>query len=161
MKDEVTLAIIASVQTIPFIFHPSSFILFLLLREGFAFFDCLFDRADHIERLLRQIIVLAFHDFTKATNRIFELHILTFQTGELRSYEEWLREEPLQLTRARNDQLVFVRQFIQTENRDDVLKILNAEARASRPVLYCSVPHRLRADPESATTKLKDRPPDK
>ena len=55
----------------------------VLLREGFAFFDRLFDRADHVERLLRKIVVLAFHNLTETTNRIFELHVLTFQAGEL------------------------------------------------------------------------------
>ena len=67
----------------------------VLLREGFAFLYGLFDRADHIERLFRQIVVLTFHNFTETTNRIFELHVLTFQARELRRYEERLREEPL------------------------------------------------------------------
>ena len=67
--------------------------------------------------------MLAFDNFLEAFNRIFEFAVLAFTSGELGRDVERLREEFLNLARARNDQFVFVRQFIETKDRDDVLKI--------------------------------------
>src|SRR5205085_10816836 len=97
--------------------------LFLVL---FARLDRFFDRADHVEGLLWKIIVLAFDDFFEAFDRVFELAVLAFAAGELRRDMERLREKLLNLARARNHQLIFVRQFVQTEDSDDVLKIFVA-----------------------------------
>ena len=57
-------------------------------------------------------------------HRIFDLHILTRDTRETLSYCERLCEEKLDPARACDDQLVFVRQLIDTENRDDFLQIV-------------------------------------
>src|SRR6185436_18341828 len=73
--------------------------------------------------LLRKIVVFAVDQFAESAHGVFELDVLAFKTGELRRDEEGLREEPLDLSRARDRQLVFVRQLVETENRDDVLKI--------------------------------------
>jgi len=70
--------------------------------------------------------VLAVDDFFEAFDRVFQLHILAFTAGKLGSDVERLREELLDLARARNTQLVFIRQFVETENRDDVLQIFVA-----------------------------------
>src|SRR6266478_4058167 len=111
---------ICIVNASSFILHPSSF---ELLRYCRSFLHSLFDCANHVEGLLRQIVVLALNDLAEALDCIFQLYIFAFQAGELRRHKEWLREEPLNLARARNDQLIFVRQFIQTQNRDDVLQV--------------------------------------
>jgi hypothetical protein len=70
--------------------------------------------------------MLAFDDLFEALDCVFQLHVFPFAPGELRRDVEWLREELLNLARPRHDQLVFVRQFIETEDRDDVLKIFVA-----------------------------------
>src|SRR6202041_736524 len=85
-----------------------------------------FDRADHVERLLRNIVVLAFDDFLEAANRVFDLDVFAFEAGELRRDEHRLRQEALDLTRASNGALVFVRKFFDAENRNDVLQIFVA-----------------------------------
>ena len=41
-----------------------------VLLQLLARFDCFFDRADHKERLLRQIVVFAFDNFFEAFDRI-------------------------------------------------------------------------------------------
>src|SRR5271169_3302465 len=43
-------------------------------RQLFRLLAHFFDRADHVERLLRQIVVLAFHDFLEAAHGVFDLH---------------------------------------------------------------------------------------
>ena len=70
--------------------------------------------------------MLAFNNLFEAFDRVFELHVFSFTPGELRSDVERLREEFLNLAGARNGQLVFVRQFVQTQDRNDVLKIFVA-----------------------------------
>ena len=51
---------------------------------------------------------------------------LPLKPGELLGHVERLREEALDLARARHGQLVFVGQFVDAQNRDDVLQILVA-----------------------------------
>ena len=48
------------------------------------------------------------------------------ETGELLGDEERLRQELLDLTRARDGELVLFRQFVDAEDRDDVLQVLVA-----------------------------------
>ena len=79
---------------------------------GYPFIFCalqhVFDRALHVERLLRKLVVLAFDDFLEAADRVCQLHVLALEAGELLGHVERLREEPLDLRRARHGQLVFV-----------------------------------------------------
>jgi hypothetical protein len=49
-----------------------------------------------------------------------------FEAGELLRDEEGLGEEPLDLAGTRHGELVVFRQFVDAENRDDVLEILVA-----------------------------------
>ena len=67
--------------------------------------------------------MLAVNHFAEASDRVFQFDVLAFESGELSGNEERLREEPLNLASAGNDQLVFVGKLVETENRDDVLKI--------------------------------------
>src|SRR5205823_8048642 len=59
--------------------------LFLLRRLALAgqplsLLDCLLDRADHVERLLGQIVVLALDDLLEALDRVLGLHVLAWRT---------------------------------------------------------------------------------
>ena len=57
----------------------------------FRFRERFFDRADHIESLLGDVVVLAFDDFLKAAHRVFDLDVLAFQARELGRDEHRLR----------------------------------------------------------------------
>src|SRR5438045_1536767 len=95
----------------------------LRLRQLPAALDGLLDRAHHVERLLRQVVVLAVEDLREAADRVLELHELARRAGELRSGEERLREEALDLAGALHDDLVLVGQLVDAEDGDDVLQV--------------------------------------
>ena len=95
---------------------PSLFLLTLLpLLFG------LLDRTHVHESVFRQVIPLAVADFFEAANRVFQRGDFTWLAGEDFGHEERLREESLDTTSTMHDQLVFFRQLVDTENRDDVL----------------------------------------
>src|SRR3984893_16948518 len=85
-----------------------------------------FNRSYHVKRLLRNIVVFSFHDFLEAAHGILDLHVLAFQSRELRRHEHRLRHEFLNAPRPRHGPLIFVRQFFDSQNRDDVLQIFVA-----------------------------------
>jgi hypothetical protein len=58
---------------------------FFCLSEG------LIDRADHVERLFRDVVVLAFDDFPEAADGIRNFYVFAFEPGELRGHEHGLR----------------------------------------------------------------------
>src|SRR5687768_6948395 len=70
------------------------------LRFFHRFFDC----PHQVERLLGQLVVLAFDDLVEALHRLGNLHILAFEPGELLRNEERLRQEALELAGARHGQ---------------------------------------------------------
>src|SRR5579884_1849378 len=84
------------------------------------------DIALHIERLLGDIVVLAFHHFLETADGVRQLHVLAFNAGELLGDVERLRKEALDFAGARYGQLVFVGEFVDTQNRDDVLEVFVA-----------------------------------
>jgi hypothetical protein len=86
--------------------------------------DCFLDRTDHVEGLLRQVVVFPFEDFLEAPYGILELHILPRRSGESFGHMERLGKEALNFARARHGHLVIFRQLIHAENGDDVLQIL-------------------------------------
>src|SRR5918993_3680067 len=94
-----------------------------LLLECLRLGDRFIDRADQVERLFRHAVVLAFRNFLEALDGFFDRHVLAFEARELRRDEERLRQEPLNLARARYRKLVFFGQFVDAKNRDDVLKV--------------------------------------
>src|SRR5689334_17251425 len=77
-------------------------------RQLLGLLDRHVDAADHVEGLLRQLVVLALGDLLEAANRLLQRHRLAGCPGEDLGDEERLREEPLHLARARDDQLVLV-----------------------------------------------------
>ena len=95
----------------------------LLAAELLPALDRLLDRPDHVERLLGQLVVLAVEDLGEAADRVLELHVLARRAGELLGHEERLREEALDLARARDDELVLVRELVDAEDGDDVLQV--------------------------------------
>src|SRR5262249_15835057 len=82
------------------------------------------DAADEIERLLRQLVVLAVHDLLEAADGVLDRHELPLQAGELLGDEERLRQEALDLAGAGHHQLVVLRQLVDAEDGDDVLQVL-------------------------------------
>src|SRR2546427_1552449 len=65
-------------------------------------------------------------DLAEAPDRVGELHIAARLTRERLGDEERLRQEALDLPRARDGQLVFVAELLHAEDRDDVLQVLVA-----------------------------------
>src|SRR2546421_13082845 len=72
------------------------------LRHTLALLTCLLDRADVVERLLGEIVVLALEHLAEAAHRIGHLHVLAGHTGELLRHEHRLSEKALDLARARH-----------------------------------------------------------
>src|SRR5690348_14677578 len=60
------------------------------------------DAAGHVERLLRHVVVLAFGDFLEAADGVGDGHVLALAARELLGHEERLRQELLDLARARH-----------------------------------------------------------
>src|SRR5712664_2871146 len=73
----------------------------VLLREPLAFLAGVLDRADVEERLLRQIVVLALKNLAEAADRIRHLHVDAVEARELLRDQQRLRQETLDLARAR------------------------------------------------------------
>src|SRR5260221_1176911 len=96
----------------------------LPLRHLVRFGQRLFDRANHVEGLLGDGVVLAVHDLLEALDRLRDGHVLAGETCELLRDEERLGEEPLDLARARDRQLVLFRELVDAEDSDDVLQVL-------------------------------------
>ena len=100
-----------------FVIRHSSFFL-RLLPLGFG----LLDGADVHEGVFRQVVPLAVADFFEAADRFGQRRDLARLAGEHFGHEERLRQEPLDAAGAMHDQLVVFAQFVDAENRDDVLQ---------------------------------------
>src|SRR5262245_28335098 len=74
--------------------------------------DRVVDRADHVERRLREVVVLAVDDRAEAPDRVLELHVLPGGPRELLGDEVRLREEALDAAGPRDDDLVLVRELV-------------------------------------------------
>ena len=60
----------------------------------------------------------------KPADGLLERHVLAGRSGELLRHEEGLREEPLDLPRAGDDELVVLGELVHAEDGDDVLEVL-------------------------------------
>ena len=101
-----------------YLYPPLSFVSqFLRLLDRF------FNRPDHVKRLLRQIVMLAVDDFFEAPDGVLEFHVFPRRAREGFGHVERLRQEALQLSRARDGLFVFFGQLVHTENGNDVLQV--------------------------------------
>src|SRR5271165_5438265 len=94
------------------------------LADLFGFLLHVLDVALKQERLLRQIVVFAFHHFFETSNRVGERNILALQSGELLGDVERLGEEFLDLAGSGHRKFVVFRKFVNSQNRDDILQVL-------------------------------------
>src|SRR3989344_4024530 len=101
--------------------------------QFYGLLNGLFDRSDHVERLLRQFVMFALENFAEAADGVLDLHEFSLQAGELLCHEHRLRQEALDAASAPNDQLVFFRKLVHAENRDDVLEVFIALERLLNP----------------------------
>src|SRR5262249_2674322 len=90
----------------------------------FGFLKHFFDGPLHPERLLGNIVVLAFGDFAETSDGVRQFHVLAGESGKLFGDVERLREEPLDLARSRHGQLVLIGQLVDAQDRDDILQVL-------------------------------------
>src|SRR5437764_6887968 len=67
----------------------------LLAGKAAALGDRALDRPDHVERLLRELVMPAVDDFLEAADRVLELHVFARRAGELLRHEVRLRQETL------------------------------------------------------------------
>src|SRR5262245_39000898 len=91
-----------------------------MLLEGLRLLERFLDRPHHVERLLRQRVALAVYDHLEPLDRVLQRHVLAVLAGEVLRHRERLRQEALDLARARHRQLVLRRELVHAENRDDV-----------------------------------------
>src|SRR5260370_27699955 len=94
--------------------------------HAFGLGESFLNGANHVKRLLRNIVVLAFNDFAEAAHCVFNLDVLPFEAGELRSDEHRLGEELFDFPGASDGALVVVGKFFDAENGDDVLQVFVA-----------------------------------
>src|SRR4051812_47122412 len=86
------------------------------LLERLRFLDRLFDRAHHVESLLGQRVAFAVHDHLEALDRVLETHVLARGAGKVLRHGERLRQEPLDLPRTRDGQLVLGRELVHAQD---------------------------------------------
>src|SRR5690606_11877777 len=84
------------------------------------------DAAHHVEGSFRKMIVIASAKALEALDGVGEIDQLARRTGEDFGHEERLRQEAFDLAGAGDGELVFFRQFVHAQDRDDVLKGLVA-----------------------------------
>src|SRR5207302_10647890 len=88
------------------------------------FLDRLFDGADHVESLFRQMVVFPVDDRLEAADRILERNVLAWRAREGFGDMEGLRQEALDLARPRDGKLVLGRKLVHAQYRDDVAQFL-------------------------------------
>src|SRR5207245_6800594 len=72
---------------------------------AFGRFDGFIDGADHVEGLLRQVVVLSVEDFAEAADGLLQRHVLSGPVGKHLGDEERLRQEALDLSGPGHQQL--------------------------------------------------------
>ncbi len=101
---------------------PSPFAGLSRLGEFLRLGNRLFDGADHVERLLGQMVVVAVHQALEALDGVLDGHELAGRAGEHFGDVERLRKEALDLAGAGHRGLVVFRKLVHAEDRDDVLQ---------------------------------------
>src|SRR5262249_24304608 len=88
--------------------------------------DRLVYAANQVERLLGQIVVLAFDQLFESPHRFLQRHEFARKPGKLLRNGERLRQEPLNFPGSRPPTLVLLRQLVNPQDGNDVLQILVA-----------------------------------
>jgi len=70
------------------------------------------------------VVPLSFHQLLERPNRILDLDISPGGAGEFLGHEERLGKEALNLPGPGDDELVFFREFVHSQDGDDVLEVL-------------------------------------
>src|SRR5262245_11627763 len=83
----------------------------------------LFDRTDIHERAFRQVVPLAVAEFLEAADRLGQRGDITRLAGKRLRDDERLRQESLDPPGSRHDLPVLFAQFLDAENRNDVLQL--------------------------------------
>src|SRR6478735_6434551 len=76
------------------------------------------------ERLLREVVVLAVDDRVERGDRLVQRDVRPVDAGELLGDVGVLGQEALHATGTVDDELVLLAELVDTEDRDDVLKVL-------------------------------------
>src|SRR5690606_1874978 len=79
-----------------------------------------------VEVTFSDVIEFAVENHLEAADSVLDRNVFAGRTGEHFGDVERLREETLDLAGAVNGELVLRGEFIETENRDDILQILVA-----------------------------------
>src|SRR5689334_1274986 len=82
------------------------------------------DPADHVERLLGEVVVLALDQRLERGHGVRQRHEHARLPGELLGHEHRVREEPLDPPGAPDGDLILFRELIDAEDGDDVLQLL-------------------------------------
>src|SRR5690606_14048907 len=112
---------------------------FLLGSQFLGFFQRFVDGADHVEGLFRKAVIVTVQNALEATDGFLQRHVLARCAGKDFGHEERLGQEALDLTRPVYGHLVVFRQFVHTQDRDDVLQLLVALQHALNATRYVVV----------------------
>ena len=102
-----------------------------------AFLDCLVDGSDIEECLFGILVHLAGKNHLETTDGLAQGHHHAGKAGELLGNVEGLRQETLGATCAGNHELIFVGEFVDTKDGDDILKLI-----VFLQERYCNAPRR-------------------
>src|SRR5262245_53101620 len=83
----------------------------------------LVEPALHVDGLLRQVVALAGDDLLEAGHGVLDLDVAPGAAGEGLGHVERLRQEALDLARARHGHLVVLGQLVHAQDGDDVLEL--------------------------------------
>src|SRR6185503_7899554 len=89
-------------------------------------FPHVLDPAFHVELTFGNVVVLAVEDVLESTHGVGDGYLSAFASREDLRDAEGLAQEALNTTRSIDRRLVLGGQFVHTEDRDDVLEILEA-----------------------------------
>ena len=92
--------------------------------QSLGFFEGFINVPYHVEGLFRHVIAFPGEDFLKAGNGVLQGHIAARLACKLFSNSKRLAQETLDLTGPGDCQLIFFRQFVDTEDGDDILKVV-------------------------------------
>ncbi len=142
--------------------HASRLMPYLTGRHFLGFLHGLLDGADHIECLLRDLVVFAVNDFFEAANGVFQFYIVAGRSGKGFGDVKRLRQETLNFSCPGDRQFIVFRELVHTENGDDILQVFIAlQNQLDRTRLRHNAPHPPHGDPIFATWSRADPLPDK